>query len=148
METSTAPLLPLTSPEGPSPWLSERRLNQLILAFVILGLAARCLRYFLRFPLWEDECFLCCNLIDRDYRGLMQPLNFHQVAPLLFLWLQLTVVKLLGFNELSLRFIPFLAGLVNIVLFWRLARRCLSGMPRLLAVAVFSVTYATIRYSA
>jgi hypothetical protein len=119
-----------------------------VLAFVILGLAARCVRYFLRFPLWEDECFLCVNLIDRDFRGLMQPLNYHQVAPLLFLWMQLAVVKLFGFNEMSLRLVPFLAGLGNIVLFWRLACRCLDGVPRLLAVAVFSVTYATIRYSA
>jgi hypothetical protein len=114
----------------------------------VLGLAARCVRYFLRFPFWEDECFLCVNLIDRDFRGLTQPLNYHQVAPVLFLWLQLAVVKLLGFHELSLRLVPFLAGLGSILLFWRLARRCLTGLPRLLAVAVFCVTYATIRYSA
>jgi hypothetical protein len=146
--SSETPLLPLASPEGASPWLTPRRLDRWVLAFVILGLAARCVRYFLRFPLWEDECFLCVNLIDRDFRGLMQPLIYHQVAPLFFLWMQLAVVKLFGFNELSLRLVPFLAGLGNILLFWRLAHRCLDGVPRLLAVAVFSVTYATIRYSA
>lgn len=43
---------------------------------------------------------------------------------------------------------PFLAGLGSIVLYWRLVQRCLTGVPRLLAMAVFSVTYATIRYSA
>jgi hypothetical protein len=143
-----APLFPLATPEGSAAWLTPRRLDRWVLVFVILGLTARCVRYCLRFPLWEDECFLCCNLLDRDYRGLMQPLNYHQVAPLFFLWIQLAVVKLLGFNELSLRLVPFLAGLGNILLFWRLAVRCLDGVPRLLAVAVFSVTYATIRYSA
>jgi hypothetical protein len=143
-----SPLLPLASPEGSTPWLNRRRLDQYILAFVVLGLVARCVRYFLRFPLWEDECFLCVNLIDRDFRDLMRPLTFHQVAPLFFLWIQLAVVKLFGFHELSLRLVPFLAGLGNILLFWRLARRCLDGVPCLLAVAVFSVTYATIRYSA
>jgi hypothetical protein len=140
--------LPLASPEGSDSWLNQSRLDRWILAFVVLGLAARCVRYFLRFPLWEDECFLCVNLMDRDYRGLMAPLTYHQVAPLFFLWLQLTVIKLLGFHELSLRLIPFLAGLGNILLFWRLARTCLNGVPRLLAIAIFSVTYATIRYSA
>jgi Dolichyl-phosphate-mannose-protein mannosyltransferase len=148
MDSSATPLLPLASPEGSEPWLSQRRLDRAVLAFVMLGLAARCVRYFLRFPLWEDESFLCVNLIDRDFRGLMQPLAYHQVAPLFFLWVQLAVVKVLGFHELSLRLIPFLAGLGNILLFWRLAQRCLIGAPRLLAVAVFSVTYATIRYSA
>jgi hypothetical protein len=111
-------------------------------------LATRCVRYFLRFPLWEDESFLCANLLDRDFQGLTQPLNYHQVAPVLFLWIQLAVVKVLGFSELSLRLVPFLAGLGSILLFWRLARRCLNGLSRLLAVAVFCVTYATIRYSA
>lgn len=143
-----SPLFPLATPEGSTPWLSPRRLNQWIIAFVLLGLFARCVRYFLRFPLWEDECFLCVNLMDRDFRGLMGPLTFRQVAPLLFLWMQLAVIKVLGFNELSLRLMPFLAGLGNIILFWRLACRCLDGVPRLLAVAIFSVTYATIRYSA
>jgi hypothetical protein len=145
---SAAPLFPLAAPEGSQAWLSPRRLNRLVLAFVVLGLAARCLRYILRFPLWEDECFLCVNLMDRDFRGLMEPLTYHQVAPVFFLWIQLAVVKLFGFHELSLRLVPFLAGLGSIVLFWRLACRCLDGVPRLLAVAVFCVTYATIRYSA
>src|SRR5215831_5380695 len=98
--TSPSLSLPLASPEGDALWLSKRQLDHWVLAFVILGLAARCVRYFLRFPLWEDECFLCVNLIDRDFRGLIQPLNYHQVAPLLFLWMQLAVVKLLGFHEL------------------------------------------------
>ncbi len=143
-----APLFPLATPEGPSPLLSPLRLDQLVRAFVVLGLVARCVRYFLRFPLWEDESFLCVNLIDRDFRGLMQPLDYHQVAPVFFLWMQLGVVKLLGFSELSLRLVPFLAALGSLLLFWRLARQCLEGLPRLLAVAVFSVTYGTIRYAA
>jgi hypothetical protein len=141
-------LLPLPDPQGSRPLLSQRRLDQLVLAFIVLGVVARCVRYFLRFPLWEDECFLCVNLIDRDFRGLLEPLTYHQVAPVLFLWVQLAVVKVLGFNEMSLRLVPFLAGLGSMLLFWRLACRCLTGLPRLLAVAVFSVTYATIRYSA
>jgi hypothetical protein len=141
-------LFPLASPEGQKPWLTPRQLDYWVLAFVVLGLAARCIRYFLRFPLWEDECFLCANLIDRDFAGLLEPLNYHQAAPVLFLWLQLAVTKVLGFNELALRLVPFLAGLGSIVLFWRLVVRCLDGVPRLLAMAVFSVTYATIRYSA
>lgn len=144
----TAPIFPLASPEGSTPWLTPRQLDRWVLAFMILGLVARCVRYFLRFPLWEDECFLSANLIDRDFAGLLEPLNYHQATPVLFLWMQLAVSKLFGFSELSLRLVPFLAGLGSIVLFWRLVKRCLTGVPQLLAMAVFSVTYATIRYSA
>jgi hypothetical protein len=142
------PMTVLESPEGDQPLLSVRQAEQWTLAFVILGLAARCLRYILKFPLWEDETFLCANLIDRDYVDLLNPLNYHQVAPVCFLWIQLTVVKLLGFHELSLRLVPFLVSIGSLILFWRLAKRCLTGLPQVLAVAVFSVTYATIRYSA
>ncbi len=140
--------LPLPSPDEPSPLLTPKRLRQWTLAFVLLGLAARCLRYFLRFPLWEDECFLCVNLADRGYAGLMESLDYHQVAPAPFLWLQLTIVKVFGFDEMSLRLVSFLAGVGGLLLFWRLAGQCLTGLAQLLAVALFSVTYAMIRYSA
>jgi hypothetical protein len=146
--TAVTPIFPLASPEGATPWLTQRGLDRWVLAFVILGVAARCVRYFLRFPLWEDECFLCTNLIDRDFAGLLDPLNYHQAAPVLFLWLQLVVSKIFGFHEMSLRLVSFVAGIGSIFLFWRLVRQCLSGTPQLLAMAVFSVTYATIRYSA
>jgi hypothetical protein len=143
-----SPLFPLTSPEDSSSLLDSRRLRKWTLALLILGLAARCVRYFLRFPLWEDEAFLCVNLLDRDYAGLTESLEYHQVAPVLFLWLQLALTKLLGYHEMSLRLVSFLSGVGSLLLFWHLARRCLTGLPQLLAVALFSVTYACIRYSA
>src|SRR5947207_15964900 len=104
-----ATLFPLTSPRGADGILSPRRLDQWTLAFLLLGLLARCVRYFLRFPLWEDECFMCANFLDRDYRGLLEPLHYHQVSPILFLWMQLTVIKLFGYPEMTLRLVPFLA---------------------------------------
>ena len=39
---------------------------RLIWGFLILGVVARAVRFLLRFPLWEDECFLAANFIDRD----------------------------------------------------------------------------------
>ena len=93
-----------------------------IMVFLAVGVAARLIRYLLRFPLWGDEAMLAMNLLDRDYAGLMQPLDFHQVAPLLFLWCELTAVKLLGFNEWSLRLFPLLCSIASLFLFHRLAR--------------------------
>jgi len=69
------------------------------------------------------------------------------VAPLLFLWTQLTVVKLLGFSEYTLRLFPLLCGIGSLLLFADLARRLLKGLPLLLAVGCFASTYALIRYS-
>ena len=93
---------------------AEKEINwqaRWIMAFLVAGVVIRLARYLLRFPLWGDEAMLSMNLLDRDYAGLMQPLNFHQVAPLLFLWIELAAVKLLGFNEWSLRLFPLLCSI-------------------------------------
>src|SRR5947207_13177836 len=104
-------------------FLSPEQQSRLVTAFVVLGLVARCVRYLLDFPLWEDECFLCVNFIDRTFAGLLQPLDFHQVAPPLFLWIELAAVKLFGYGERSLRLFPFLCSVASLFLFRRLAGR-------------------------
>ncbi|HEV3338784.1 MAG TPA: hypothetical protein VG125_00460 [Pirellulales bacterium] len=129
-------------------WLPARQQEHLLWAFLGLALAARAIRYLLCFPLWEDECFLVSNLIDAGYQKLLDPLNYHQVAPLLFLWLELTAVKLLGFNEWSLRLLPFACGVGSLLLFRHLAGRLLRGPAKLLAVATFCASYSGIRYAA
>ena len=108
----------------------------------------RLIRYLLRFPLWGDEAMLAMNFLDRDYAGLMRPLDFHQVAPLLFLWIELTAVKLLGFHEWSLRLFPLLCSIASLFLFHRLARLLLRGTALVLAVGIFAVTYSGLRYAA
>ncbi|HEX5445425.1 MAG TPA: glycosyltransferase family 39 protein, partial [Pirellulales bacterium] len=141
------PRWPLEQPSR-AELLSPLRQRQLIWAFVALGLAARAVRYLLRFPLWEDECFLACNFIDQTYAGLLRPLNYHQVAPLGFLWIELSFVKLLGFHEAALRLFAFAASVGSVLLFRQLVGRLLSGTAAVLAVAVFCVSYSGIRYAA
>jgi hypothetical protein len=128
--------------------ISTARQRQLLVGFLLLGLAARCVRFLLKFPLWEDECFLCVNFIDRSYAGLLEPLQFHQVAPPLFLWIELTVVRLLGFHEWSLRLFPFLCNVASLWLFYRLAKKLLHGLPLVFAMATFSLAYPCLRYAA
>lgn len=135
-----------------TPWeeglFSEVRLRAWLRFFLILGVLARAVRYFLQFPLWEDECFLVSNYIGAGYLDLLDPLEPHQVAPVLYLWAQLTVVKLLGFHELALRLLAFLCGVASLFWFRNLAGRLLGGTSLLIAVAVFAVAYPGIRYAA
>ncbi|MHC4731054.1 MAG: ArnT family glycosyltransferase, partial [Planctomycetota bacterium] len=84
----------------------------------------------------------------RGYLDLLEPLEPHQVAPVLYLWAQLTVVKLLGFHELALRLLAFLCGVASLFWFRNLAGRLLRGTSLLIAVALFSVAYPGIRYAA
>jgi len=124
------------------------RLNQATWAFLAFGLALRLVRYLLRFPLWPDESFLAANFISSGYMDLLGALGYHQIAPLLFVWVELFVVKILGFSEYSLRLFPFIGSLVSLVLFFHLCRRLLKGAPLLLAVAIFAVAYFPIRHGA
>ena len=123
-------------------------LNRLLICFVLFGVLARAIRYYLCFPLWDDESFLCVNFIDRSFAELLQPLDFHQVAPVLFLWIERAAVKIFGFSEYSLRLIPFICSIISLFLFRKVAERLLSGPALLFAVAVFAVSYPQIRYAA
>jgi hypothetical protein len=116
--------------------------------FVALGVIVRLGRYLLAFPLSADEYQLAANLLDRGFRELLQPLQYNQVAPLGFLWVESAVVRLFGFSELSLRLFPFLCSIASLFLFRRVAGRLLHGLPMVLAVAIFAVAYYPIRYSA
>lgn len=128
--------------------LTAERQMQWLWGFLALGVALRIIRYLLRFPLWEDEAMLSANYIDRGYLELLKPLTYHQIAPPLFLWGQLTMVKLLGFSEYVLRFIPFVCSLGSLFLFRHLAGRLLRGSALVVAVGLFAVSYPMVRYAA
>jgi len=108
----------------------------------------RIARYVMDYPLWWDEAFVAVNLIRRDYFDLLRPLDYSQVCPILFLWAELTVVKLLGFSEWSLRLFPLGCALAGVVLFRHVAGRVVRGVPLLMAVAIFAVSYHPIRHAA
>jgi hypothetical protein len=128
--------------------LDAARLARWTTGFVLLGVIVRGLRYALCFPLWDDESFLCVNFIHRTFGELTKPLDFHQVAPLLFLWMERAAVGLFGFSELVLRLFPFVFAIASVFLFRRTAARLVSGVGLLLAMAIFAVSYPGIRYAA
>jgi len=121
---------------------------RLLKLLLVLGIVARCVRFFLKFPLWEDECFLCVNFVTGSYSKVLEPLEFHQVAPPLFLWIEVTATRLFGFSEWSLRLFPFVCSIASVFLFRHLASRLLAGLPLLLAFGAFAVGYPGIRYAA
>jgi hypothetical protein len=128
------------------PWLSRQW--RWIWFFIALGAAARLLRYGLRFPFWGDESLISVNFLNRGYLDLLQPLDAHQVAPLLFLWIEATAVRLFAFSEYSLRAWSCVGALASLLLFPYFARQLLRGTALVLAIAVFAVSYPCIRYAA
>jgi hypothetical protein len=118
-----------------------------IVALLALGVTIRLMRYLLRFPLWGDEALLAANLLDRDFVGLLRPLDSLQVAPYSFLAIEHTTTLLLGYSEWTLRLFPLVCSLASLFLFHRLARLVFRGEAVVLAVGIFAVSYAGLRYS-
>ncbi|MBU0638355.1 MAG: glycosyltransferase family 39 protein [Planctomycetes bacterium] len=126
---------------------ATRTFRRWALVLLGLGVAWRLLRYLLCFPFWGDESYLCVNIIRCDFAALTQPLEYSQVAPLLFLWLQRAAYLLAGGGEYALRAVPLLAGLAALVLFWRLVRTHLTPRAAALAVGIFAASYYLVRHS-
>ncbi len=122
--------------------------QRLAWAFIGIGVFVRLVRYLLVFPLWGDECMLAENFLTRDYLTLLKPLDYCQIAPPLYLWMELAVVKLLGFSELSLRLVAIVGGVASLLLFRHVASRLLSGASYAMAVAFLAVAYFPMRHSA
>ncbi len=91
---------------------------------------------------------LALSLPRRGYLDLLSPLEYGQICPILFLWAELTAVKLFGFSEMSLRLCPLICGVASVFLFRRVAGRLLEGPALLLAVAIFAVSIHPLRHSA
>lgn len=134
---------PLQAPRPAPSWVT-----QATWAFVVLGLATRLVRYLVVYPLWHDEAFVAVNFLDRGFLDLLRPLDYQQVAPAAFLWIELLAVRLLGFAEWTTRLFPVVCGLASVLVFHRLAGRLLEGTAKLAAVAIFAVSFYPIRHAA
>ncbi|MFO0949918.1 MAG: hypothetical protein U0835_01960 [Isosphaeraceae bacterium] len=141
--------LPSSDPVADAPGPDrETWLRHATTAFVAVGLLLRLVRYLAGFPMWCDELRLAANVIDLGYSDLGRPLRYAQVCPVGFLAVEISAVRLLGFSTWSLRLAPLLGSLASVVLFRHVAGRLLSGLPLLLAVGTFSVSWWPVGFAA
>src|SRR2546423_490557 len=118
-----------------------------VLAFLVLGFGWRLLRYGLQFPIWGDEAYLCLNFLDQTHLGFLDGTKYAVVAPILFLWGELTAFQWLGGSELSVRLVPVAAGLLALPLFWQFSRQVLHPPARVLALGLLAVAYYPVRHA-
>jgi hypothetical protein len=116
--------------------------------FVALGIAVRLVRYLVGYPIWHDEAFLAANLWDRSYVDLLRPLDYGQIAPWLFLAIERTAVRCLGYSEPVLRLFPTICSLLSVPLFCHFCGRLLPRRAQLFSVAVFATSFYPIRHGA
>lgn len=116
----------------------SRRSAWLILALVLSGLALRSYHY-LRVPaVWHDEAALIVNVLNKDFAELLGPLQWHEAAPPLFLWIERAVFLTLGDDVFSLRLFPFLTSCAALLLMVPVSRSLLPAAAVPWAILLFA----------
>ena len=109
----------------------------IIVAAVALGMVGRLKQYVARPSYWNDEAAVVANVICRDWRHLLDRLDYAQAAPPLFLWAERGMYLQFGRGEYSLRLLPMLCGLIVLPLYAKLAWRTLPPASACWAVGWF-----------
>lgn len=112
-----------------------------LLAIIAFGVVLRTIQYAACGSLWLDELALALNIRDRSLAGLvLRPLDMDQVAAPGFLALEKLGAVLLGYGEAGLRLFPWLASLVALFFFWRVAARFVSGFALVGGLLAFAAS--------
>jgi hypothetical protein len=114
---------------------------------LLLGFVLRLRQYLSGRSLWLDEAMLALNIVNRDFFGLFQTLDYDQGAPIGFLLVEKILSLLFGDHEFVFRLFPFVAGVAAPVLFYLLLRRTTSSIGLLAGLALFVLGPELIYYS-
>jgi ribonuclease BN (tRNA processing enzyme) len=116
-------------------------------ALIAFGAAVRLRLFAAGRAYWSDEAALALNLVNRSLLELLRPLDYHQTAPPLFLWLERVVLLVAGPAEHAMRAIPFIAGVATLVVMWRVGKRLLPDDAALVTLALVAFSPLLIYYS-
>lgn len=126
---------------------SPRTLHFWLLVVFLVAVLLRGVHYFGRSSMWLDELASAFNISERSFYQLAtESLDFNQVAPLGFLWLQKTATLLFGVNDHAFRFFPFIFSLLSLVLFLSICKNFLKGLPLLGAFTLFALSISMVFY--
>ena len=127
-------------------WLKDK-LFLISVAVAFTGIALRLKQYLTNRSLWSDEASLALNIVERSFKELAQPLDYHQGAPLGFLWIQKGIVILFGSSEYALRLVPLICGISSLFIFWFIAAKYLNKRATCLAFTLFAISDLPIYFS-
>ncbi|HEV3386827.1 MAG TPA: glycosyltransferase family 39 protein [Gemmata sp.] len=131
---------PIATPIDMEPRAYARTMRRILVLLMAVGVAIRIVRLIVPSPIWDDEARLALNILDRDYAGLAQQLDYYQVAPILFLWAERFMMVELGTQDWVLRLVPFFAAIAGLLFFWDFARRTVSPTAATIAVGIMAVS--------
>jgi hypothetical protein len=124
-------------------------LEKISIAFVFAaGILLSLLQFLYNRNLWMDEAMLALNIIRRNSLELLQPLDYDQVAPILFLQIEKIFSTLLPNTEYGLRIFPLLCFWASMYFFYKIIRIRLHNIYAvILALSLFAFNSRLLYYS-
>jgi hypothetical protein len=135
--------LPDATPQPTTTWSDF----WIALALILIGSAVRIRDYLGNRSLGRDEAALAINFLNRSFLGIFKPLDQQQAAPVGFLLIQKIAAALTHTSELGLRFIPLLASIAALFLFWQLCKLILPSRAMLFALGILALNYRQYYYA-
>lgn len=124
------------------------KINIIDYSLIIFGIAICFTQYFYNRSLWLDEAFIANNIMSRNFLDLLFPLDYGQVAPVLFLLFTKLFSLIIPNSELGLRVFPLLSYLFSIIIFYKICKLLFKNKISItFCLSLFVFNYALIYYS-
>jgi len=144
----SAAVVPISS-ERPTTDGGDRgaRIARGAMLVILVGAVLRLAAYFTARSLWLDEAMLANNIVGRTFVALLGPLGENQSAPWLFLFGERASAMALGPNELALRLLPLIAGIVLPWVVWLTATKLADRETGIIAASIAALSPLLLYYS-
>jgi hypothetical protein len=120
----------------------------IVFAVLFAGVALRLWHFSSGRSLWIDEAMVSTSIVGRDWNGLLRPLDYLQIAPIGWLFIEKAALQTIGGLEYALRLPQLIFGLASLAVFVVVARRLFAQSGFVVAIALFALGSHLIYYSA
>ena len=128
-------------------WTTSDRQQRSVWLLLGIGLGLRMWQFAGGAALFLDEIALARNIVGRDARALLSPLDYGQVAPPAFLLAERGLWSVFH-ADWALRVLPFASAVLSLFLFRALANRVVRGTAIPLAMGAFALGVPFVMYGA
>jgi Dolichyl-phosphate-mannose-protein mannosyltransferase len=123
----------------------NRKIQLAAAGLLLFGGVIRIIGFLQNASLSGDEAMLALSIGTRSLGGLLQPLDYVQVATVPFLWAERVITYVFGVSAYTLRIPTLLAGIALLWVLFRLARDLLGPVVALVALALAVTSSSLIR---
>jgi hypothetical protein len=115
---------------------------------VATGVLFSLLQFFYNRSFWWDDASLALNIIGKNYFELLKPLDYEQVAPVLFLYIEKFFSTLWPNTEYGLRIFPLLCFWASIYFFYKILKMQLHNVYAIIfALSLYIFNYTLFFYT-